>query len=279
MATRSNKVILIPTDFSTVAENAIVHGLELARLFQYRVCLLHVYGIKPGTIYNKEDAAYEVARLDLLKCKELYEQQYPVSIDTVIREGNLFKVFNNTVREIKPRMMVLGTHGKQGLQHLFGSHALRVVLDTPCPVMVVQERSFDTGYRRIVLPVNGDTDSQHLAEWVLQLSRLFKSEIRLLQPVETSPGGNSNVKAIIAQMTGIFRENNIPFSLNAAASASDFSGQVIAFANAGSADLIMTMTMPASGATGYGFSDWNERLMFNPGQVPVMFIDRADLAG
>lgn len=276
---RFNKVILIPTDFSAVAENAMVHGLEIAQLLNYKVCLLHVYSNRSDTILNKDDVLFQSTWQDLTRCKEWGEQKYSVHIDPLIREGNLFKVLNSTVAEIKPRLMLMGTHGKQGLQHLFGSHALRVVLDSPCPVMVVQGRAFSTGYKRILLPVNSEIDPQHLIEWVLLLYKLFNSEIYLFEAIEPNSERSSITKGITTQIAGVLKENGISFNVNTANSANNFSNQVIAHSDECQSDLVITMTRPAADDSGYSFLDWNERLMFNTEQIPVMFIDRTDMAG
>jgi nucleotide-binding universal stress UspA family protein len=278
-STGFNRVILIPTDFSAIAELAMVHGLELAERLHCRVCFLHVHDNKTGTADNSEDADYKKALQDLLKCKEAYGQKYPVGIDLMIREGNLFKAVNTVVAEIKPWVMVMGTHGKQGLQLLFGSHALRVVLDSPCPVMVVQESFPETGYRRIMVPVKTGVDPGQLTEWALLMQKLFDTEIHVFQSREITAERENLIKGISSQITRVFKEKKVSYNIKQAESPDDFSGQVIAFANTNRCDLIMTMTMPAADATGFHFSDWNERLMFNPGRVPVMFIDLADPAG
>ncbi len=271
---RVDKAILVPTDFSVVAENAVVHALEFARRLHYRVCLLHVQGIIPGTIYNKEEEANQNSRRDLLQCKEKWEQKYAVKIDPLIREGNLFKVVNKVAAEVSPAMMVMGTHGKQGLQHLFGSHALRVVLDAACPVLIVQERFFGEGYRRVLLPVTGELEPRCLIRWALLFNKLFNSEIHLFQALEINPERNHLLAGITLQMTRVFQEQKTACTINTAATINDFSNQVIAYAIENRADMIMTTTLPEPDASGVSFSTWNERLMFNPAQVPVMFIDQ-----
>ncbi len=271
-----SKVILVPTDFSAVAEKAIVHGLELARLLNYSLCLLHVYHTPAGTQFNKEDAGCQKIHQGLMDYKENGERKYGVKVDPVIREGNLFTVLNAVVTEIRPRLMVMGTHGKQGLQHLFGSHALRVVLDSPCPVMVVQDLSIENGYQRIVMPVNSDADHNQLAEWGLFFFKLFKSEIHLFESEEVNAEQKALVKGITAQIVSVFKEKKVSYLLHAEGSPKDFSNQLIDYSTAVGSDLIMTMTMPADDGSGYNFSDWNERLMFNPGGIPVLFIDRTE---
>ncbi|MCX6268893.1 MAG: universal stress protein [Bacteroidetes bacterium] len=273
-----NRVILILVDFSAMAENAMVYGFELAQILDFRVCLLHVYVTPPDTIYNKEDAAYQNACQKLQECKERLTQKYAVGVDLLIREGNLFKVINRVSAEIKPAILVMGTHGKQGLQHLFGSYALRVVLDAACPVLVVQDNPY-AGFRRFVLPVNSDLDPRRLIDWVLYMCTFSDPEISLFQAAEVNPDMNILLKKITSQISGALKEKNVSCTISIAGSPNDFLNQVINHAAATRSDLVMTMTMPAGELTGHHFSDWNERLMFNPGRVPVMFIDRAEPAG
>ncbi len=269
-----NKVILIPVDFSAVADTAILHGLELGHRLQYRVSFLHVVSTRSDTTLNKKEEALLHSRRELQKIKEKYEQQFDVQIELLIKTGNLFKVFNSVIAKLNPVLLVLGTHGKQGLQHLFGSYALKVLLDASCPVLVVPGRDFSKGYFHIVLPITCVVDPNPLLEWVLLLSELFKPEIHLIQMVESNVDRNNLIKGISLQISRVLKENNIPYRINMAESSGNFSSQVVSYATEHHADLMMAMTLPAAGATGFNFLDWNERLMFNPDRIPVMFIDQ-----
>lgn len=273
------KVILIPVDFSEVADAAVIHGLELGHRLKYSVCFLHVVSTRPGNTLTMEEEALQHSRRELLKIKEKYEQQYDVRIDLMIRTGNLFKVFNTVIAELNPVLLVLGTHGKQGLQHLFGSYALKVVLDASCPVLVIPGRAFTKGYLRIVLPITSEVDPNPLIEWVLLLCKSFKPEFHLIQQVEPNADKNNLLKGISLQISRILKENKISFGIITAEPSGNFSSQVVNYATEYHADLMMAMTLPAAGATGFNFSDWNERLMFNPGRIPVMFIDQNEIKG
>jgi len=272
-----NNVILIPTDFSEVCENAIQHGIELAQFLNYKVCVLHVINKQTDTVHQNNEADLEQIELNLRHCKENYEKKYTVDIELLIKEGNILKVINKAASEVKANLMVMGTHGKQGLQHLFGSHALKVVLDAPCPVVVVQKRSFNNGYQNIVLPISSDVEPRQSIEWILLMSRLFNSKIRLFQSLETDTVLDSRLKIIIQQITKIFNEKKIPYDIHTADISRDFSTQIISYAATQQSDLIMIMTMPGEELPGFNFSAWNERLMFNEAQIPVMCVNPIEL--
>ena len=274
---RYNNVILIPTDFSEVCENAIVYGIELAQFLQYRVCILHVIDKKTKTALVKENLGSESIDQHLLKYKETYEKLLPGKIETLFREGNIFRAIDQVAKELKANLMILGTHGKQGLQHLFGSHALKVVLDSPCPVVVVQKPSYVNGYHKIVLPISSEIEPQQAVEWVLLMNNLFSSRIFIYQAVEKDPNLNNHLKIITKKITTIFEARKINYTISLAENSSDFSAQVISHAVENIADLIIIMTMPAVDFTGFNFSAWDERIMFNEPQIPVMCINPIEL--
>jgi nucleotide-binding universal stress UspA family protein len=272
-----NSIILIPTDFSETCENAIHHGAELARFLNYKVCILHVVDKQAGAAQKKGAPGPDPVRAKMQSYKQEYEKKYKVSIETLVRPGNILKVINKTAAELKANLVVLGTHGKKGIQHLFGSYALKVVLDSPCPVVVVQKRSFGKGYRNIVLPVSNDLDSRHAIEWVRLMSRLFNSTIHLYKSVETDPAMRSRLNIIIGQITKVMTFEKIRFTLDVAGKTKDFATQVLSYAVANNSDMIMIITTPGEGLPGFNFSVWDERLMFNESQIPVMCINPVEL--
>jgi nucleotide-binding universal stress UspA family protein len=278
MGTRGKKqtgqdpVILVPTDFSAVGEYALLHGLEIARAFGGRVILLHVINSLPDTILNKEDPGRLKIREDLQRCKDTYEPLYNIPVDPLVREGNLFVAFNKVAASVKPALMVMGTHGKQGLQHLYGSHALRVVLGSPCPVMIVQEPPAWREGVRILLPVNGETDPGQVILWVLQLATLEKPAVHLLVIAGAGTEHDKQARTNASVISERFKQEGIACTSESAVSANDLAAPVTDRALSGKYNLVITMAMPAAGASGLLFQGWNERLMFNPAKVPVLFL-------
>ena len=272
-----NSIILIPTDFSEVCENAISHGIELAQFLHYKVCILHVIDKQGESTLMKDDPTLEVIKQKLQKYKLEYEQKFKVNIETLTRNGNILKVIDKVAVDLKANLMILGTHGKQGLQHLLGSHALKVVLDSPCPVVVVQKRSFDNGYRNIVLPVSNELESRQAIEWVILMSRLFNSRILLYQSLESDPAMISRLNIIIQQITKVLEDEKVPYKIKVADKPKDFATQVISYAVTNKSDMIMIITMPGAEVPGFSFSVWDERMMFNEAQIPVMCINPVEL--
>jgi nucleotide-binding universal stress UspA family protein len=272
-----NSVVLIPTDFSEACNNAIHHGVELAKSLNYSVCILHVINKQTKSFLKKGKLSVGYVEEQLKEYKDTYEESQSVTIETIAREGSIFKIINEVATEIKANIMVLGTHGKQGMQYLFGSYAFRVVLDSPCPVVVVQKRSFGKGYHDIVIPISNNLETRQKVQWILLMTKLFHSKVHLFQADENDPDLDGRIHVITSQITKILDENKISYGIIKAEKTGDFANQVISYSIKIRTDLIMIMTVPHIDVPGFSVSAWDETMMFNEAEIPVMCINPTDL--
>jgi nucleotide-binding universal stress UspA family protein len=272
-----NKIILIPTDFSEVCGNAISHGVKLAKSMGCSVCILHVINKETKAFLKKRDAGVDYIEFRLKEYKRYYEKKYSVTIETLAVEGSIFEAINQVAKDIKATLMVLGTHGKIGLQHVFGSYALRVVIDSPVPVIVVQKRHFRSGYHHIVFPISNELEPRQKVQWAVTISRLFNSTIHLYRAKETDPVLNNRLDIITSQITKVMDEKAVPHTLTVAEKPANFAKQVLSYSSKNCADLIMIMTEPNYDVQGFSYSKWSEALMFNTTQMPVMCINPFNL--
>jgi nucleotide-binding universal stress UspA family protein len=133
--------VLVPTDFSEASERALVMAVELARAFDARLTLLHVWSI-PNTGYaealswpveSMEIAARRALDDALVSARKLYAKA-----EALLREGNEWKTVLEVVDELGVDLVVMGTHGRRGLPRLvLGSVAEKVVRLCPVPVLTV----------------------------------------------------------------------------------------------------------------------------------------------
>jgi len=272
-----NKIVLIPTDFSEVCGNAISHGVKLAQFLKYKVLILHIINKETMAALKKKNVGVDYIGKRLKEYQNYYEKRYMVSVETLALEGSIFETINEVAANLGANLMVLGTHGKKGLQHVFGSYALRVVIESPIPVVVVQKRSFKEGYHNIVFPISNDVEPRQKVQWAKLMANLFNSKILLFQPLEKDTSLNNRMKIITRQIEEAFEKEKIPYQINQAAKVGDFAKQVIAHAAIHHGDLIMMMTRPNIDVPGFSLTAWDERLMFNEAQIPVMCINPIDL--
>lgn len=272
-----NNIVLIPTDFSEVCGNAISHGVKLAKFLGYSVCILHIINKETKNALKKKNVGHEYIMFRLKEYKRYYGKKYAIDIDIRAVEGSIFSTINEIATEIKANIMVMGTHGKKGLQHVFGSYALKVVVESPIPVVVVQKRSFREGYKNIIFPVSNDLEPRQAVQWAKLMAKLFNARIHIFQSPEKESGLKTRLKIITKQITDVFQAEQVSYVISTAESSRNYAEEVISYSVLHHADLVMIMTRPNIDVPGFSLASWDEKLMFNEAQIPVMGINPIEI--
>ena len=141
--------ILHPTDFSECAEQARAEAIQLARALGGEVVLFHV---------AVEAPLYAEGMLGMAEVQKIYDAQRKWAEETLearaaemraagvparwkLSVGVPFAAIVRAAAEEGADMIVMGTHGRRGLEGLLlGSVANRVVRLAGCPVLTVRER-------------------------------------------------------------------------------------------------------------------------------------------
>jgi nucleotide-binding universal stress UspA family protein len=141
------KTILFPTDFSQGARAAMDHAISLARDYNAQLILLYVIqdiSIAEWYIPSSLSVADLVEDMQKSAWKEMDKWAEEVStqvkdVEKMVVRGVPFAEIIKTARDKKADMIVIGTHGRTGIDHmLFGSTAEKVVRKAACPVLTVR---------------------------------------------------------------------------------------------------------------------------------------------
>jgi nucleotide-binding universal stress UspA family protein len=273
MIEKLNELILVPTDFSDICQNAVDHGAELARYLNYKLVVMHVINKETKSKLKKENLDKETIQKDLTEIANSVHERYEIETDFRIREGSIFTEIHQAATELGANLMVLGTHGKKGLQHVFGSFALKVVAKSPVPTIVVQEESIKRSYDKIIFPINDFTEARQQVTWSMNMAKIFNSEVLIFQQLPKEFDVAKKINVVTKQIEEAFRNNDIKYQINASDKTANFGRQLIDYATTNNADLIVMMTSPDIFSPDFKSSQWSESLMFNQGKVPVMCIN------
>jgi universal stress protein A len=268
-----NKIILIPTDFSPKCDNAVLQGIQLAEKLHYKVIILHVIDKQNEAILKNAEQGQDCIGLNFHKYKTEFGGKSNVEIETVVRHGSIVSEILALANELKSHLLIFGTDGKHGLEYLFGSHALKLVLHSPCPVIVVQNKLFELPYQNIVLPVKSDIDPRQAVASTLTFSQVFNSKVRLFLSHETDISLKNRNRVISNQIAGELKNNQIQYTIEEAEGSGDFALQVISYANVTKSDLIIIVTGTIGDSFGFNLAGWNEKIMFNQDQLAVMCVN------
>jgi len=141
------KTILFPTDFSNGARAAMDHAASLAQDYHARLILLYVIqdiSIAEWYIPSSLSVADLLEDMQKSATKEMDKWAVEVSakvkdVEKMVVRGVPFVEIIRTAKDTQADLIVIGTHGRTGIDHLlFGSTAEKVVRKAPCPVLTVR---------------------------------------------------------------------------------------------------------------------------------------------
>ncbi|MFO0649224.1 MAG: universal stress protein [Polyangiales bacterium] len=139
------KPIVIATDLTHTSENAVRHGMTLARDLGADVVLVHAWeppaiAVMDATLALPPDQlAVRVGEFQR-RLDEVAERFRPehARLSTRLIEGPAAEAIAKFVQESGARMVVVGTSAPRLLTRLLGSTAEAVVRASPVPVLVVR---------------------------------------------------------------------------------------------------------------------------------------------
>lgn len=158
------KKILVPTDFSSVANNALNVAVTIARQNNATIELLNVkeypvgdvgayyslYGASGVSIDNAWDSVLKDAKQEM---DELIAQYEGVNIQGLIEESS--DDFVESMLHHNADLIVIGSAGAEGLKEFFGgSNSEEVVRLAKCPVLVVKENTHELALKKVVFAID-----------------------------------------------------------------------------------------------------------------------------
>ena len=188
------KNILLPTDFSENAENAIKYAVQFYKDEKCNFILLNTY---TPIIYQVEHLQASSPQLQVLEIvKETSNRKLNESIQAIETEFNnpnhsftQISAFNTLTAEIDELfegnvmdLIVMGTKGASGLKEvLFGSNTVHVLKNTKCPVIAIPSGfSFETPHE-ILFPTDYEIDYQKKhVQSILDISTMYNARVNIL---------------------------------------------------------------------------------------------------
>lgn len=260
----SKNLIIVPTDFSPVAKNALDHALGLAKVIDGEIVLLHVVA---------KDKEIPTAEAKLNSICEEARQKSGVSVEGKIRIGNIFDDIGAAASELKAKLIVMGTHGVKGMQHIMGSYAVKVITHSAVPFIVVQERGFRNGYKNLVLPFDLSKDSKQKLNLAVGIAKVFNSKVHIIHSIESDEFLSNAIKNNVMFAQSELRKNGIEFDVKAASEKGNFVKQFLNYAAANDADLIAIVNSQEVGIPELMAGTDERNIITNEAKIPVMIIN------
>lgn len=276
----TNSHILIPVDFSDQSLLVLKQSFNIARFSKSDITLIHVIDEATFTSMmsvfsvksDYEEKFREEVNQKLKKLAQETEKEAAIQVNTLVVHGKIYEEIAKAALELNASFIVMGTNGAVGLKKKFiGSNAYRVIQEAPCPVITIKGRDQHEGCRTIVLPLDVSRETKEKVNKAIELAGFFGSSIKIITISDTDDEFIINkLKRQMSQVLGFIQECGIPCTADFKIG-DDIATEVVTFAIANNADLILIMTQQEMIWTDYFLGSAAQEII-NNSPIPVLSI-------
>jgi len=182
------KKILIPTDFSNNAENALKVAAQIAKTNNSELILLHMLEI-PSQGGDAVIAGHNIPELMLFKnvaiekLDDLMEADYldGLEVSEVIQFEMAFDGIMSISKKNDVDLIVMGSHGASGFKEMFiGSNAEKVVRSSEVPVLIVKKEVENFEVKNFVFASNFSDEIKKPFQKALDIAQMFGAHLHLV---------------------------------------------------------------------------------------------------
>ncbi len=181
--------ILVPTDFSPVADNAINYAAEIASRSNSAIVLLHTYMVPLVStdvpVYVDYTVLEDIKKLaadKLIAIKERVHKVFPeISIHYIMEEGDVAFQVENQLNQNEYDLVVMGTTGANAISgFLVGSNTYDVIKRSHVPVLAVPKNAIYNEIHKIAFGTNCKNEDLDTIRQVIDFATLFDAVVSLI---------------------------------------------------------------------------------------------------
>lgn len=262
----AGKRIIVPWDFTDIAENALSHAVKMAKVLDNTITLLHIV---------KKDKEIDEAFKKLKDVAAKAQDKYGIETAALVKEGTIFTTIGEYTEENEDiNLVIMGTHGMKGLQKLTGSWALKVIVSSHAPFIVVQDPPTEkVSYDKIVFPVNFKSENREKLIWAIYFGKIFKAKIHFVKQDVSDKNLVKKVNQNLTFARKYLSKYNVEYEIATAEKSGNFAQATINYAKDIDADLMLIMTTKNIGTIDYVMGASEQFIIANTAKVPVMCVN------
>jgi len=263
----NKKMIVVPWDFTHVAESALAHAVKIARMVGNDICLLHI--IESGARGKAEGEKKTLLR----HVADDNSKKYNLKITSQIAKGTIFTSIAEFVNSAEASLVVMGTHGMKGMQKLTGSWALKVIVKSKAPFIVVQEPPADQNrYHNIVFPIDFRIENKEKMGMAIYMGKYFDSKIHILKTDTSDRSLKTKINRNLNFAVKYLIQNNIEYEIHEVPHGK-MAQHTIDFAQKINADLILIVTTKNISFADYILGASEQFIIANSSKIPVCCVN------
>ena len=187
--------ILCPVDFSEFSRRALDHAIAMARWYDARLTMLHVF-VNMGAVDLPPIELGEEGRERLLADMRRFAvapPDPPISL-LILEAPDTHREILHQIDALHADLLVIGSHGRTGFERLLlGSVSEKLIRKAACSVMVVPRGAPDAArggavrFSRILCPVDFSEGSLAALAYAFSIAQEANARLTIMHAIEVPP--------------------------------------------------------------------------------------------
>jgi nucleotide-binding universal stress UspA family protein len=177
------RTLLMATDFSTEANNAMHYAAAVAQKAGAELILFHLYTISVHTVNARLPPSaiqhsMEIAQKQLDQLSEQVAQQYAIKVKPLWAMGGFYEEIKRTIDEYNCDIVVMGMPEKSFEQDLLGNTTTSALNKLHVPVLAIPLQAQFSGIRKMVFATDREKGFHaQVLEKVRETAKIFDAEV------------------------------------------------------------------------------------------------------
>jgi nucleotide-binding universal stress UspA family protein len=261
----SEPIFIVPHDFTFTADTALNHAVNISKQINAKVAIVHIV---------TKDSEKNEAEQKLQNLIKNHPEQN-IEMNAHVIQGSIFTDIGKLAEELNASAIIMGTHGAKGMQKVFGSFAMKVIISTTVPFMVVQDNAEVNTLNNIVYAIDSSLESLQIASLAGNIAKLYNSKVHIIAGKETDAKYASKVKMNLTALSKKLNTLHVNHHLELIDTKGSWLDSIIDYANKVNADMF------AIGYDSDKFFASNDKfaqsLLFNKAKIPTLIINSKNI--
>jgi hypothetical protein len=161
----------------------------------------------------------------------------------------------------------------KGMQKLTGSWALKVVVNSTVPFIIVQSSPEAKKFENIVFPIDFRTENKEKMQWVNYLYEYYKTKFYLIKQDPKDRIFKAKVRSNLLFARKYMEGKHIEHEIHTAPGSKKFYQETIDYAKEIHSDMILVMTTRDISIADYALGADEQHIIANKEKIPVMCVN------
>jgi len=269
--------VLVPYDFSEASENALIYGIELARLFKCEVSIIHAVNKKHSDKNLPEAEA--AAKANLITISNNIISKHHLMVNVYVFQGEVGDLIDKFYEKINAIAIIAGLNsGKKNTYYFTAGKLVTDYRNLRVPLIVVHDiMPRKTMYSHIVLPLDFNRESKEKSAWAGHISTLNHSKVKILIRAYKDDYFAASLRNNIVLVKKLYKNLEVDYDIVKEPDITvDIDKYAVEYAWLNNADLLVIMATKDIAVDDLLLGLKEKKIVDNKYKLPVMLINPRD---